>query len=384
MFMIHRYVIIILVSLSLIGNGGSAFAQQYRMYIGTYTGGASRGIYVARFDASTGKIGTPRLAAEATNPSFLAIHPTGKYLYAVGENAEFAGEKSGAVVAYRIDQESADLHLLNQAKSSGQGPCHLVVDHSGKFVLVANYGGGSISAIAIRPDGSLGDRTAFHQHVGSSTNPDRQKEPHAHSINVDSQNRFVFAADLGLDKVLIYQLNPQDGGLTANDPPFAAVAPGSGPRHFSFHPTGRFAYVINELALTITAFAYDAAKGSLTPVQTISTLPVGVTGTGLSTAEVLVHPSGKFVYGSNRGHDSIAAFRVDPATGRLTFIETESTQGKTPRNFAIEPTGKYLLAENQASDSIVVFAINQDTGELVATGQTLKVPSPVCIRFLAL
>jgi 6-phosphogluconolactonase len=361
-----------------------ARAQQYRAYIGTYTGGSSQGIYVTQFDSASGKIGDARLAAETRNPSFLAIHPTGKYLYAVGELEEFEGEKSGAVTAFKIDQESADLHPINHAKSSGEGPCHLVVDHSGRFVLIANYGSGTVSVIEINPDGSLGKRTAFHQHTGSSVNPARQKGPHAHSINVDAQNRFAFAADLGLDKILIYRFNPQDGSLEANKPPFASVAPGSGPRHFSFAPSGKFAYVINEMALTVTGFAYDSAKGSLESIQTISTVPDGEKRAGLSTAEVVVHPSGKFLYGSNRGHDSIAVFRIDPATGKLSFVECESTRGKTPRNFAVDPSGKYLLAENQGSDSIVILAINPDTGELDATGESVSVPSPVCVKFLAI
>jgi 6-phosphogluconolactonase len=257
----------------------------------------------------------------------------------------------------------------------------LVVDRTGKTVLVANYGGGSVAALPVDADGRLGKATSAIQHSGSSVDAQRQATPHAHSINVDPSNRFAVAADLGLDKLLIYRLDAAKGTLAPNDPPSASVAPGSGPRHFAFHPNGQFAYVINEMRCTVTAFAFDSQRGALREIQTITTLPHEVKE-GYSTAEVQVHPSGKFLYGSNRGHHSIAIFAIDSATGKLNAVGHQSTGGKTPRNFAIDPTGQFLLAENQDSDNIVVFRIDTKTGELKATGHVVDVPSPVCVKFL--
>jgi 6-phosphogluconolactonase len=351
------------------------------VYIGTYTQRGSRGIYRAELDLAAGRLESLRLAAEVVNPSFLAIHPSHKFLYAVGEVGDFAGGKGGAVSALAIDPASGGLSLLNQKSSRGSGPCHVVVDRSGKFVLVANYGGGSVACLPIRPDGSLGDATAFVQHAGSSVDPRRQKGPHAHSVNLDRANRFAFVGDLGLDKVMIYRFDAAQGTLAANDPPWAKVAPGAGPRHFAFHPNGRFAYVINEMHSTVTGFSYDADRGALETIGTVSTLPEGFSGSS-TTAEVQVHPSGKFLYGSNRGHDSIAVFAIDADTGKLTPVGHASTQGKAPRNFGIDPTGRWLLAANQDSDSIVVFRIDGQTGKLLSLGPGLRVPMPVCVKFM--
>jgi 6-phosphogluconolactonase len=285
-----------------------------------------------------------------------------------------------SISAFSIDRKTGKLTALNQQTSGGDGPCHLVVDREGKYVLAANYGGGSVTAIAIKPDGSLGEVTAFVQHEGSSVNPQRQKAPHGHSINVDKENRFAVAADLGLDKLLVYRLG-KDGTLTPNNPPSASVKAGAGPRHFAFHPKGERAYVINEMACTVTAFDWDPKKGVLKETQTISTLPPGEeVKRGFSTAEVQAHPSGKFVYGSNRGHDSIVVFRIED--GQLKYVENEPTQGKTPRNFGIDPSGKWLLAANQGSDSIVVFRIDDKTGALEPNGTKTEAPTPVCVKFL--
>jgi 6-phosphogluconolactonase len=349
------------------------------VYLGTYTRGDSQGIYLARLNLTTGELKLAGLAAETKNPSFLAIHPNRRFLYSVGEISDFQGQRTGAVNAFRIDRQTGKLELLNQQSSGGAGPCHLVVDPPGRNVLVANYGGGSVAALPIRDDGGLGESTAFVQHEGSSVNPRRQGGPHAHSINLDAANRFAFVADLGLDKILVYRFDAARGTLTPNDTPWAAVAPGSGPRHFAFHPGGKVAYVINELLSTVTAFAYDADRGVLEEVQTISTLPDGFDGDN-TTAEVQVHPSGRFLFGSNRGHDSIAVFAIDPDSGRLSAVEHESTQGHTPRNFGVDPTGRYLLAANQNSDSVVVFRIDANSGALTPTGQKIEVPSPVCIK----
>jgi 6-phosphogluconolactonase len=246
---------------------------------------------------------------------------------------------------------------------------------------VANYGDGSIAALAIQADGTLAEPGTVIQHQGSSHNPERQAGPHAHFIIPDPANRFALTCDLGLDQVLVYRLDAAKSTLAANDPPFAAVKPGSGPRHLAFHPSGRFVFLINEMGSTLMAFAYDAGRGTLKELQTVSTLPENFTGTK-SGAEVQVHPSGKFVYGSNRGHDSIAVFALDPASGRLTFLESQSTEGKTPRHFALDPTGQWLLAENQDSDSIVVFRVDSKTGRLSPSGQTVSVGAPVCAVFV--
>ncbi|HEU4751893.1 MAG TPA: lactonase family protein, partial [Armatimonadota bacterium] len=320
--------------------------------------------------------------AETPNPSFVAIHPNHRFLYAANEVGSYGGQKTGSVTAFAIDPATGALTKLNDRSSHGDGPCFVSVDHRGRDVLVANYGAGSVAALPIGADGRLGEATAAIQHHGSSVDPQRQEGPHAHSINVAPDNRFAFAADLGLDKILIYRFDAARGTLTPNEPAFAKVAPGSGPRHFAFHPNGRHAYVINEMKSTVTAFDYDPKRGALAEIQTLSTLPADFHG-GSSCAEVQVHPSGKFLYGSNRGHNSIAMFRIDPATGKLTAIGHEPTGGKTPRNFGIDPTGKYLLAANQDSDSLVVFRIDPESGRLTPTGSRVEVPMPVCVRFLA-
>jgi 6-phosphogluconolactonase len=356
-------------------------AQEMLVYVGTYTDGRSKGIYLFRMDLTSGQLTPIGLAAETANPSFLAIHPNHRYLYAVNEIGNFEGTDSGAVSAFALDPVTGKLTPLNQQSSRGGGPCHLIVDREGKDVLVANYGGGCVAVLPIQPGGRLGPATCFIQHHGSSVNPQRQKEPHAHSINLDAANRFALAADLGLDKILIYRFDPDKGTLVPSDPAAAAVAPGSGPRHVAFHPNGRWAYVINEMASTVTTFDYDPKAGTLTTVQTVSTLPEGFTGSN-TTAEIQIDPSGRFLYGSNRGHDSLAIFAIDPSTGRLTPVGRESTGGKNPRNFLIDPTGHYLLAANQDSDNIVVFRIDLQTGQLTRTGQVAEVPKPVCIKMM--
>jgi 6-phosphogluconolactonase len=352
------------------------------VYVGTYTGGASKGIYAFRLDLASGALSPLGLAAETVNPSFLAIHPNRRFLYAVNEVDHFDDKKGGAVSAFAIAPADQKLTLLNQQSSGGDGPCYLTVDKTGRYVLLANYGGGSVEVLPIKENGMLDKATAYIQHRGSGTNPERQEGPHAHSINLDVANRFAVAADLGLDKLLVYRFDATKGTLTPNDPPFAKVKPGSGPRHFAFHPQGRFAYVINEMGSTVTAFAYDGANGTLKELQTISTLPKGFSGEN-DTAEVQVHPSGKFLYGSNRGHDSIAVFSVDGDKGTLQLVQIQSTQGKWPRNFGIDPSGRYLLAANEKSANLVVFRIDSQTGRISPTGRGVEVTSPVCVKLLA-
>lgn len=352
--------------------GHPAETNSQRVYFGTYTGQGSEGIYVADQDLATGKLSTPRLAAKVTNPSFLAVHPNRQYLYAVSEVDTTEGKKGGGVTAFKIDQATGALSKLNSQLSGGAGPCHLSVDRGGKCVLVANYSGGSVACLPIQPDGSLGAATSFIQHSGSSVDKSRQEGPHAHSINVDSGNRFTFAADLGLDEIRIYQLDAGKGVLTPHG--LVKTPSGGGPRHFAFHPNGRFAYANNEMGSSVTVYGYDADKGTLTVIDTVSTLPGEVPGN--STAETRVHPSGKFVYVSNRGHNSIAVFQVNE-DGRLTAKGHVPTGGKTPRNFGLD--SQFLLAANQDSNNVVVFRINQETGELTSSGFSVQVSMPVCV-----
>lgn len=357
--------------------------KKFRVYIGTYTNGASRGVYQATFDSVTGELSSPQLAAEIVSPSFVAIHPNKKFLYAVNETADYDGKKTGAVTACSIDESTGALKVLNQQASEGMHPCHLVVDAGGKNLLVANYSSGTVAVLPIEPNsGRISKASSIIQHMGSSANKQRQEGPHAHSINLDPANRFALTCDLGLDKVLIYRFDAATGTLTANDPAAGVVAPGSGPRHLAFHPNGKYVYVNNEMTSGITAFNYDPAKGALTEIHTLSTLPGDVPGN--STAETVVHPSGQTVYVSNRGHNSIAIFKCDPATGRLTAKGHCSTGGKTPRNFNVDPTGSFLLAANQDSSDVHVFKIDPQSGDLAATGIKVQVGNPVCLRFLPL
>jgi 6-phosphogluconolactonase len=360
----------------------SLFAQskggKARIYVGTYTGPESKGIYTCDFSMADGSIKDLQLAAEVQNPSFVTVHPNKKFVYCVNEVSNFKGEKAGAVTAFRIDGNK--LVKLNEQSSGGDGPCYVSIDKSGKNALVANYGGGSVAVLPINPDGSLKPHSAFVQHTGSSVDPSRQKEPHAHSINMDAQNHFAIAADLGLDQLLVYKLDPDQGTLTPNNPPFAKVPPGSGPRHFAFHPSAPYAFANGEISSTIIPLRYDSVKGTLTAMKPLSTLPPGWTGEN-STAETQVHSSGKFVYVSNRGHNSIAAFQIEPS-GQIKYIENESTGGKTPRNFCIDPSGNFIVAANADSDSLVVLKIDQKTGALSPTGHQIKAPKPVCVKFL--
>jgi 6-phosphogluconolactonase len=355
-------------------------AGKSAVFIGTYTGTGSHGIYRFDFDPATGEVTEPRLAAEATSPSFLAIAPSRRFLYAVGEVDRFKGEKAGAVLAFAIDPKTGDLTALNDQSSGGSGPCHLTVDKAGKNVLVANYGGGSAAVLPVDADGRLRPRSSFVQHEGSGADPRRQKEPHAHSVNLDAANRFAFVADLGLDKVLVYRFDPDRGTIAPNDPPAAKLAPAAGPRHFAFHPSGRFAYAIGELNSTVTGWSYDPDRGALTEIQTITTLPSDFRGSN-HPAEVQVHPSGKFLYGSNRGHNSIVAYTIDPDSGKLTYVAHQGQGIKNPRNFGIDPTGRWMLVGSQDTDTVLVFSIDGSTGALTPTGRSVKVAKPVCVKF---
>ena len=358
----------------------AAARREFLVYIGAYTRNKSKGIYVSRFDAGSGKMTPPELAVEVANPSFVAIHPSGRFLYSVSEMGG-SGGKEGAVSAFSIDKAGGKLTLLNQQSSRGGGPCHLNVDKTGRMLVVVNYGTGSVASLPLDADGKLREAASFFQHAGSSANPKRQAGPHAHSVNFSPDNRFAIVCDLGLDKVFMYKVFPEKGILTPGDPPFAAVKPGSGPRHFAFHPNGKLAFVINEMASTVTSFAWQ--PGRLREIETVSTLPPDFKG-DTSTAEVAVHPSGRYLYGSNRGHDSLAMFSIDAKTGMLTPMGHTPAGGKVPRNFCIDPTGSYLIAAHQNSDSLAVFQIDRATGKLTPTGQTFEIGAPVCVRFVAL
>lgn len=355
-------------------------AQPTRVFIGTYTGARSQGIYTARFDPESGRLSAPELAVAAQNPTFLALSHDGRFLYAVNEIGNFSGRPSGAVSAFRIDQQSGKLTLLNQEPSGGSGPCHVAIDNTGRCVLVANYGSGSVAAFKADADGRLSGLVCQVQHHGSSINSQRQEGPHAHFITTDPANRFALACDLGLDQVLVYRFDPEKATLIPNDPPAAPVPPGAGPRHLAFHPNGRWVYDINELNSTLSSFQYAARQGTLIPLETVATLPEGFSGRN-ACAEITVHPSGKFLYGSNRGDDSIALFSIDPKTGKPHFVTRESTRGKTPRHFALDSSGRWLLAENQDSNDIFVFRIDLGSGRLTPVGDRTEVGAPVCLVF---
>lgn len=348
----------------------------WTMYVGTYTRGTSKGIYAYKFQSSAGQLTSIGLVGATSNPSFLAVHPSQRFLYAANE------DNSGHVSSFAIDPESKQLKLLNTVSSKGSGPCHVSVDSTGKWLFVANYNNGVAAAFPINADGSLGEASATFQHAGKSVNPQRQSGPHAHMAAISPDNRFVWVADLGLDEVLSYRIDPAKGGMTPNDPPFVKIAAGSGPRHLVFSANSKFAYLVSEMAATVTVLSYDARAGKMEPVQTIATLPDDYSGPVKAGAEIALHPTGKFVYASIRGADIIAIFKVNAATGKLTAAGSVPSGGKTPRNFAIDPTGHFLLSALQDSNKIVEFKINEETGGLTPTGETYDLGSPVDLLFV--
>lgn len=358
--------------------------DEYLVYIGTYTRGQSKGIYVSRFRPATGALSEPEVAAETDNPSFVAADPSGRFLYATNESGE-----NGSVSAFAIDRATGKLGLLNRVSSGGNGPCHLVVDQTGRNLLVANFASGSIALFRLREDGSLGERTAFVQHSGSSVNPNWQKGPHAHSVGFSPGNRFALVTDLGLDKVLVYRFDAAAGSLDPKPASLAQVPPGSGPRHFAFHPDGKFVYVLNQLTGTLVGFAWDESCGALDPIQNIGSMPKEFTGIN-NSSEVTVAQNGKFLYSSNRGPDTIAVFSVDRAKGTLALLQQEPTRGISPRHFAIDPSGAYLFVANQYTDQLIVFAIEAQTGRIALlvrgglqqTSKILRIAAPVCVTFV--
>ncbi len=355
-------------------------AKEFLVYFGTYTNAVSKGIYVSRLDADTGKLLSPELAAATPDPSFLTLTPDEKFLYAANE---IGGNKEGFVSAFTVDKKSGQLTLLNQKASGGLAPCHVSVDANGKTLLVANYNSGTIKSISLNTDGSFGDGGGLIQHQGHSVNADRQAGPHAHFATVDPSNRFVLACDLGLDQVKIYRFDAAHSTLVANDPPFATVPPGSGVRHLTFSHNGKLVYAVNEMACTVSTFVWDAESGRLTARETVSALPPGVAvKPNYSGAEILVHPSGKFVYATVRGHDSITVFSTDATTGQLTFVQNISAAGKIPRGLGIDPTGRWLIVANQKTGNVVEFAIDAATGKLTPTKTDWSIGSAVDVKFV--
>ena len=344
-------------------------------FIGTYTRLGSEGVYTLRLNGETGELTQISVATGLENPSFVALDPSGDHLYAVSETSAFDG--SGGITAFNVNRSTGELTQINQQSTGGPGPCHLMVDSTDSMVIVTNYSGGSVSAHPIAADGSVGERTSFVQHEGSSINERRQEKAHAHSVNIDKSNKYAYICDLGKDQVLTYAMDVENATISLSST--VDEVAGEGPRHFTFHPANQQVYVLNELGCTITL--YDkGADGSLTPIETVPTLPADWDGEN-TTADIHTSPDGAFVYASNRGHDSIVIYSIDQSTGKMTFVGHESSQGKTPRNFAITPDGKFLLTENQDSDSIVSFK-REDDGTLTPTGSIIKIPAPVCLQFL--
>jgi 6-phosphogluconolactonase len=360
----------------------NAQAQDRRdlLYIGTYTGRGSRGIYAVEMDPETGALGEPKSAAETPNPSFLVFSRSGRHLYACNEIGDYNGEKTGSITAFRWEPGSGALKKINTQASKGASPCFVSLDTEGTHLLTANYSGGSVAVLPIRADGGLLEASSMVKHAGSSINKQRQEAPHAHSIQVSLDGKFALVPDLGLDKVHIYKYYAKEGMLAPHQEHSLPAAPGAGPRHMAWHPSGRFVYVINELDSTIAVYSWDRDAGTGGKVQSVSTLPRGYADSS-TCAEVVVHPSGRFVYGSNRGHDSIAVFSVEDATGMLSPLQHMPTGGRTPRGFVLHPSGRWLLAANQGSDNIHVFQLDIASGRLSATRHSAAVSMPVCLKF---
>jgi 6-phosphogluconolactonase len=351
------------------------------VYVGTYTtDGRSKGIYLLMMARQTGALRVVGPAAETTEPSFLTLAPGGPFVYAVNETTEYEGKPSGAISAFIRDRGTGALTFINKLPTGGGAPCYVSLDGTSKFVLVANYVGGSVAVFSRGKDGGMADMTSFVQHVGHGPDADRQSSPHAHCIMPDPSNRFVLVADLGLDRVFVYGFDAKSGKLSAAPVTEAVMASGAGPRHLAFHPNGRILYVVNELDSTVSTLRYDKGTGKLTILQTVPSVSEPVIGRN-APADVHVHPSGRFLYMSNRGHDSIAAFAIDKSTHTLRPLQLEATGGKWPRNFAIDPSGRFLFVANQRSNSIVTHRINAATGKLTPTGGSVELPAPVCIRF---
>jgi len=362
------------------------------VYIGTYTEsirfgtgkileGKGEGIYVYRMDQTSGSLERVSTTTGITNPSYLAFDSAGRFLYAVNELKTYENKPTGTISAFAVDPKTGKLEFLNKRMTHGTDPCHVLVDKKREYVFVANFMSGSVCVLPVLEDGSLGDASDFIQHQGSSIDPVRQQGAHAHAVTLDEAGRFAFVPDLGLDKVMAYRFDAKRGMLEPNEVPWVKMKPGAGPRHVAFHRSGRFAFLINELDSTLASLSYDGRRGAFKVLQVVPTIPEGYQGES-TCSDVQVSPGGAFVYGSNRGHDSIVIYRINQRTGRLTFVGHQSTLGKTPRSFGVDPSGRFLLAANQDSDTVVTFQIEPKTGELLPTGHATHVPTPVCVKFL--
>ena len=374
-------ILILLVIIFILGPIAQLKSEEMWVYFGTYTRDKeSQGVYFSKLNLKNGKLSKPLLAATGDNPSFVTILPNEEFLVAVEETNDYQGESSGSLASYKINRNDGSLKIIDRLSTKGGAPCHISADQSGKHVFFANYVGGSIGAASVTSEGKL-ELTSFIQHKGGSVLP-RQKSPHAHSIDIDPSGKFVVCADLGLDKVMIYNFDAVKGELKASAPGFAKVAPGNGPRHFSFSPNGKYGYTNNEITSSVTVFEFNSSSGAMKDIQTLSTLPKSHENKRNSTAELLMHPSGKFLYCSNRGHDSVAVFKTDENSGKLSLVEVEVLGVKTPRGFGIDPTGKYLIAGGQNSNDVRVFKIDASTGEISPVGDPVSVPCPVCVQFV--
>ena len=368
--------IALLLGLFFLPNIGKSQAKEDQyLIIGTYTRTTSEGIYVYKFNTNTGDFSAISIAKGIKNPSFLTVSPNQKFIYSVGET-----DGDGSVSAFSFDKKSGNLTKLNTQSSGGANPCHISIDKTGKWVLVGNYSGGNLSVLPVEADGLLGKPTQTIQHEGKGPNEARQEKAHVHSVNIAPNNVDVFVPDLGIDKVVTYSLDAKTGKLSEGNPAFTKVTDGSGPRHFTIHPNGKFAYVIQELSSTVTAFNY--AKGTLSAFQTISTLPKDSKENN-ACADIHISPDGKFLYGTNRFFDAIVSYSIDPKTGKLTYIENVPVLGEIPRNFMITPNGKFVLVANQKTDNITIFKRNAATGKLTSTGKQIAVPMPVCLKMIS-
>ncbi len=349
--------------------------NDFHLLVGTYTSGKSEGIYTFKFNVKTGEFTPESIAKNIKNPSFLAVSPNSKYVYSAGET-----DKQGSVHSFSFDKKTGILTPLTTQSANGNYPCHVAIDKTGKWVICGNYGAGNLSVFPVEADGSLGKATQTIQHEGKSTNPGNQESPHVHSINIAPNNMDVFVADLGIDKIMTYFLDIKTGKLSSGNPPFTKIKSSSGPRHFAFHPNGKFAYCIQEISGEVVAFDYK--NGALNAIQTISTKPADLKG-DLNCADIQISPDGKFLYGSNRVHDSLVIYEVDAKTGKLTYVAHQSVLGKKPRNFMIDPTGNFVLVANQDSDNIVIFKRDAVKGTLIPTGREIAVPNPVCLKMVS-
>ncbi|MCZ6675516.1 MAG: lactonase family protein [Verrucomicrobia bacterium] len=380
-FMATAFVLIFIILITAYGGTkGQAAVDKYQVYFGGGATGDQEGIFTSVLDMKTGQLTEAKLAGEAKQPGIITIHPAGTHLYSVGHPAGYTGPRSGSVCAFKINPATGALKLLNSQSSQGKGASYLILDPKGRNILICHYFSGNCAVLPLAQDGSLKPASSVQQHTGSSVNPTRQTAPHPHSIILDSAGRYAFVADLGLDQVLIYKFDSTKGTLTPNDPPFVAVTPGAAPRHFVFHPSEKFAYTNLELTSEVTAFHYDSARGALTEFQTVSTLPKDFAGRN-ANAGICVTPDGRFLYVSNRGHNSIAQFAVDSNSGTLALLGNESTRGDVPQTIAIDPTGSYLLVTDKQSDHISVFKIDKETGGLAYTGSNINVPTAGSIQF---